>query len=128
VLTLLSFFLPVVGIGTPPTSSPPASVPPPPPRFLGVGHTRWRERGWESPITTRGRTLWYSLYLRTLCDGGNELRELRRGVIYRAGSDEEGCKVGERGDCDGEASVLQRPRHPVSWVTRLQVIQALYCT
>ncbi len=21
----------------------------PPPRFWGEGHTRWRERGWESP-------------------------------------------------------------------------------
>ncbi len=57
-----------------------------------------------------------------------ELRELRRGVIYRAGSNEKGCEVSERGDRDGEASVLQSPRHPVSWVTRLQVIQALYCT
>jgi hypothetical protein len=26
----------------------------PPPRFWGEGHTRWRERGWESPISDEG--------------------------------------------------------------------------
>jgi hypothetical protein len=39
---------PVVGIRTPPTPHPQASAPPPP-LVRGNGHTRWRERGWESP-------------------------------------------------------------------------------
>ncbi len=60
---VLSLF-PVVGIGTPPTSHLRASVPPTP-RSWGEGHTRWRERGWESPNSDEG-TLWYSLYIRTL--------------------------------------------------------------
>ncbi len=34
----------------------------------GRGQTRWRERGWESPNSDGGtRTLWYSLYICTLC-------------------------------------------------------------
>ncbi len=34
------------------------------PLFLGEGNTRWRGRGWESPNSDEGRTLWYSLYVR----------------------------------------------------------------
>jgi hypothetical protein len=49
----------------PPTPHPQASVPPPP-CFWGEGNTRWRERGWESPNSDEGHTLWYSLYVRTL--------------------------------------------------------------
>jgi hypothetical protein len=97
-------FSPVVGIGTPPTPHPLA----PPLWFRGEGHTRWRERGWESgvregvgercgdypnpspagppPLVSGGgahslaregvgesqfrrggHTLWYSLYIHTLC-------------------------------------------------------------
>jgi hypothetical protein len=52
-------------LGLPPTPHPQASVPPPP-CFWGEGNTRWRERGWESPNSDEGHTLWYSLYLRTL--------------------------------------------------------------
>jgi hypothetical protein len=47
-------FSPVVGIGTPPTPHPQAIVPPPPPRFWGEGHTRWREKGLESPNSDDG--------------------------------------------------------------------------
>ncbi len=47
-------FSPVVGIGTPPTPHPQASVPPPLLWFRGEGHTRWRERGWESPNSDEG--------------------------------------------------------------------------
>ncbi len=59
--------MPLVGIGIPPppTPHPQASVPPPP-CFWGEGNTRWRERGWESPNSDEGHTLWYSLYVRTL--------------------------------------------------------------
>jgi hypothetical protein len=39
-------FSPVVGIGTPPNPQP---YVPPPLLFWGEGHTRWRERGWDSP-------------------------------------------------------------------------------
>jgi hypothetical protein len=53
-------------LGLPPTRHPQASVPPPP-CFWGEGNTRWRERGWESPNSDEGHTLWYSLYVRTLC-------------------------------------------------------------
>jgi hypothetical protein len=53
-------------LGLPPTPQPQASVPPPP-CFWGEGNTRWRERGWESPNSDTGHTLWYSLYVRTLC-------------------------------------------------------------
>jgi hypothetical protein len=52
-------------LGLPPTPHPQASVPPPP-CFWGEGNTRWRERGWESPNSDEGHTLWYSLYVRTL--------------------------------------------------------------
>ncbi len=52
-------------LGLPPTPHPKASVPPPP-CFWGEGNTRWRERGWESPNSDEGHTLWYSLYVRTL--------------------------------------------------------------
>ncbi len=52
-------------LGLPPTPHPQASVPPPP-CFWGEGNTRWQERGWESPNSDEGRTLWYSLYVRTL--------------------------------------------------------------
>ncbi len=34
--------------------------------FWGEGHTRRRERGWESPNSNERHTLWYSLYLCTL--------------------------------------------------------------
>jgi hypothetical protein len=54
-------------LGLPPTPHPQTSVPPPP-CFLGEGNTRWRERGWESPNSDEGHTLWYSLYVRTLWD------------------------------------------------------------
>ncbi len=58
---------PSLELGLPPTPHPQASVPPPP-CFWGEGNTRWRERGWESPNSDEGRTLWYSfLYVRTLC-------------------------------------------------------------
>jgi hypothetical protein len=50
----------------PPTPHPQASVPPPL-CFWGEGNTLWRERGWESPNSDEGHTLWYSLYVRTLC-------------------------------------------------------------
>jgi hypothetical protein len=50
----------------PPTPHPQASVPPPP-CFWREGNTLWRERGWESPNSDEGHTLWYSLYVRTLC-------------------------------------------------------------
>jgi hypothetical protein len=53
-------------LGLPPTPHPQASVPPPP-CFWGEGNARWRERGWESPNSDEGHTLWYSLYVRTLC-------------------------------------------------------------
>jgi hypothetical protein len=39
----------IVGIGTPLIPHPQPRMQPPPPRFRGEGHTRWRERGWESP-------------------------------------------------------------------------------
>jgi hypothetical protein len=52
-------------LGLPPTPHPQASVPPPP-CFWGEGNTRWQERGWESPNSNEGHTLWYSLYVRTL--------------------------------------------------------------
>jgi hypothetical protein len=51
---------------SPPTPHSQASVPPPP-CFWGEGNTRRRERGWESPNSDEGHTLWYSLYVRTLC-------------------------------------------------------------
>jgi hypothetical protein len=51
---VLSFFS-VVGIGTPPQTSPAGEcVLPPPPRSRGEGHTRWRERGWESTNSDEG--------------------------------------------------------------------------
>ncbi len=53
-------------LGLPPPPHPQASVPPPP-CFWGEGNTRWRERDWESPNSDEERTLWYSLYVRTLC-------------------------------------------------------------
>jgi hypothetical protein len=49
---VLSFF-PVVGIGNLPTPHPQASVPPPL-WFRGEGHTRWREREWESLNSDEG--------------------------------------------------------------------------
>jgi hypothetical protein len=82
-------------LGLPPTPHPQASVPPPP-CFWGEGNTRWRERGWESPNSDEGRTLWYSLYVRTLCSAlfipkpafgtivgttGGFWNKFRRGVI-----------------------------------------------
>ncbi len=60
----VSSFSPVVGIGTPPTSHPQASMPPSP-RFWGEEHTGEKRVG-RVPIPTRGHTLWYSLYIRTL--------------------------------------------------------------
>jgi hypothetical protein len=56
-------------LALPPTPHPQASVLPPP-CFWGEGNTRWRERGWESPNSDEGHTLWYSLYVRTLCRRG----------------------------------------------------------
>jgi hypothetical protein len=40
----------------------------PTPRFWGERHTRWRERGWDSPNSDEGNTLWYSLYVLCACD------------------------------------------------------------
>jgi hypothetical protein len=45
---------------------PQASVPPPSFGSVREGHTRLRERGGGVPILTRGHTLWYSFYIRTL--------------------------------------------------------------
>jgi hypothetical protein len=65
-------FSPVVGIGPPPTPHPQASVPPPPPA-LGGGRPLAGERGvGRVPILTRGHTLWYSFYIRTLCSGQSD--------------------------------------------------------
>jgi hypothetical protein len=44
-----------------PTTPHPQASAPPPPCFWGEGNTRWRERGWESPNSDEGHTLWYSL-------------------------------------------------------------------
>ncbi len=52
-------------LGLPPTPHPQASVPPPPVSG-GRGTLAERERGWESPNSDEGHTLWYSLYVRTL--------------------------------------------------------------
>ncbi len=70
-------------LGLPPTPHPQASVAPPP-CFWGKGNTRWRERGWESPNSDEGHTLWYSLYVRTLCPVVRLLlcRRLQRVVVY----------------------------------------------
>jgi hypothetical protein len=57
--------MPSSELGLPPNPHPLASVPPTP-CFWGEGNTRWRERGWESPNSNEGHTLWYSLYVRTL--------------------------------------------------------------
>jgi hypothetical protein len=46
--TVLSFFLPVVGIETPTTSHPQVSVPPPPPLQGGGAHSLAREGLGES--------------------------------------------------------------------------------
>ncbi len=89
-------------LGLPPTPHPQASVPPPP-GFWGEGNTRWRERGWESPISDEGHTLWYSLYVRTLClvlyESFNTLWTLcwNLGVLV----------------CDSEASFLCEHRSPI---------------
>jgi hypothetical protein len=40
---------------------------PPPPFGSGGGHTRLQVRGWGSPNSTRGQTLWYSIY-KLLCE------------------------------------------------------------
>jgi hypothetical protein len=49
-----------------PNPSPEGECAPLPP-VLGGGHTRQGERGYgRVPIPTRGQTLWYSLYIRTL--------------------------------------------------------------
>ena len=63
-----------------PTPFSPVSVPLPP-ETGGRGHTSLRVGGWGggSPNSDEGHTLWYSLYVRTLCpqyllrrDGGHE--------------------------------------------------------
>ncbi len=38
-----------------------------PPPFWGEGHTRWRERGWESPMFQRGYIHCGTLYIYVLC-------------------------------------------------------------
>ncbi len=82
-------------LGLPPTPHPQASVPPPP-CFWGEGNTRWRERGWESPNSDEGHTLWYSLYVRTLweqpsrwwfCSGLDRGRTIQEGKQQRPGRD-----------------------------------------
>ncbi len=51
-----------------PNPSPAGECAPPPHRFWGERHTLAGERGvGRVPIPTRGHTLWYSLYVRTLC-------------------------------------------------------------
>jgi len=47
-------FSSVVGIGTPPTPHPQGQFAPPPLLFWVEGHTRWRDRGWESPNSEEG--------------------------------------------------------------------------
>jgi hypothetical protein len=59
-------FFPVVGIGTPPTPHPQASAPSPL-RFGGMGTLAGERGGGRVPIPTRGQTLWYSVYICTLC-------------------------------------------------------------
>ncbi len=61
---MLNFFA-VVGIGTPqPLTS--RRVYPPPPGSGGEGHTRWRERGWESPNADEGTYTVVLLYIYVL--------------------------------------------------------------
>jgi hypothetical protein len=63
-----SFFSSRRNSDSPPTPHPQARVWTPPPLFgWGGGHTRLRERGWGVPIPTRGHTLWYSVFISTLC-------------------------------------------------------------
>jgi hypothetical protein len=62
----VGFFF-VIGIRTPPTPHPQASVPPPFGLVPGGGaHSLTREGGGRVPIPTRGHTLRYSKYIRTL--------------------------------------------------------------
>jgi len=63
--TLVLSLSPVVGIGTPSTPHP-ERVCSPPLWLRGEGHTRWLERGWESPNSDEVTTLWYSTYISTL--------------------------------------------------------------
>jgi hypothetical protein len=49
----------------PPNPSPTGECAPLPP-VLGEGHTRWRERGWESPNSDERHTLWY-YFVQYLC-------------------------------------------------------------
>jgi hypothetical protein len=60
-------FLQSSEIGTPPTPHPQASVPPFPPGSGGRGTLAGGRGVGRVPIPTRGQTLWYSLYIRTLC-------------------------------------------------------------
>ncbi len=77
-------FSPVVGIGTTPTPRPQASVPPPP--CSGGRGTLDGERGvGRVLVPTRGHTLWYSLYIRTLCS--RPLRKLITFITKRAPHD-----------------------------------------
>jgi hypothetical protein len=45
---------------------------PPPPRFWGEGHTRWRERGWESPNSDEG-TYTVVLCIYVLCEWASRI-------------------------------------------------------
>jgi hypothetical protein len=77
-------------LGLPPTPHRQASVPPPP-CFWGEENTRWRERGWESPNSDEGNTLWYSLYVRTLCCALSR----RKSAIWTSGDLAQHTKVCE---------------------------------
>jgi hypothetical protein len=58
-----------------PNPSPVHECGPPPFGSGGEGHTRWRERGWESPNSNEGTyTVVYSLYVRTVLCGLNTLQ------------------------------------------------------
>ncbi len=73
--------MPLVGIGTLPTPFSPASVPLPPQKQGGGGTLAcgWGVEG--SPNSDEGHTLWYSLYVRTLCAAASQCHFLA--AIFR---------------------------------------------
>jgi hypothetical protein len=60
---------------------------PPPPLFRGGGHTRWRERGLESPNSDEGTySVVLCIYIYVLCEVHSQYKEDRQCSILHAAS------------------------------------------
>jgi hypothetical protein len=88
-----------------PNPSPAGECAPPPFGSGGRGHTRWRERGWESPNSNEG-TYTVVLFIFTLCF--EDMFNCSSTWISRAAVAVDGRKAGRREKAGGQQQLCEK--------------------